>query len=153
MIQIFATFQYSVFTEILISELEEKGVTDIYAVPLDSRKQAPRLMDTLHRSDGVSFLDKAFVFAFLFSTIGASKGFVWAWGPVMWGLIGAAAGFILGLLISVLTYWLKQRKHRNKRTDKRKSEIILIVTCEESQSKLVEDLLWDHMALGLAKTK
>lgn len=153
MMQFFATFEYSVFTEILVSELEAKGITDIYAVPLDARKQTPRLMDSLHRSDGVSFLDKPFVFGFLFSTIGASKGFVWTWGPVVWGLIGAAAGFIFGLLISVLMYLLKKRKHRSRRTNRRRGEVILIVTCEDSQSELVEDLLWDHMALGLAKTK
>lgn len=153
MMQFFATFEYSVFTEILVSELEAKGITDIYAVPLDARKQTPRLMDSLHRSDGVSFLDKPFVFGFLFSTIGASKGFVWTWGPVVWGLIGAAAGMIFGLLISVLMYLLKKRKHRSSRTNQRRGEVILIVTCEDSQSELVEDLLWDHMALGLAKTK
>ncbi|WP_276354352.1 hypothetical protein [Cohnella caldifontis] len=151
--QIFATFEHSTFLEMAISELESKGIRGIYALPLDSRQGQARLIDSLHRADGTSFVDKGFILAFMFSTIGASKGFVWAWGPVIWGLIGAGTGFLLGVLINAAAFYLKNRKLKRRKIKGLKSEVILIVTCEEGQSVLAEDILWDHFALGMAKTK
>ncbi|WP_134684844.1 hypothetical protein [Brevibacillus migulae] len=151
--QIFATFEYTPLLEIAISELETKGITDIYAVPLDLRKEQPRLIDSLHRADGMSLIDKAMILAFMFSTIGASKGFVWKWGPIIWGIIGAVIGFVTGVLINWIQYRMKNRKLRREKNLGPKGEVILIVTCEDGQAKIVEDILWDHLALGLAKTK
>jgi len=151
--QIFATFEYSSFLEMAISELETKGITDIYAVPLDLRKEEPRLMDSLHRADGMSMFDKAMILAFMFSTIGASKGFVWKWGPIICGLIGAAIGFCTGVLINWIQYRTKNHKLRRQNSKEKKGEVILIVTCMDDQAEIVEDILWDHLALGLAKTK
>ncbi|MDI4648357.1 hypothetical protein [Cohnella hashimotonis] len=151
--QIFATFDYSTLLEIAITELEAHGVSSIYAVPLDMRKEEPRLMDSLHRADGLSFLDKGMVLAFMFATVGASKGFVWAWGPVIWGLIGAVAGFVLGIAINGLLYLRKRRKRRTAILKGNRGDVILVVTCEEDKTSIVTDILWDHKALGLAKTK
>jgi hypothetical protein len=36
-----------------------------------------------------------------FSVVGASVGFILAWGPIYWGLIGADIGFLLGLGIKL----------------------------------------------------
>jgi len=152
--QIFATFEYSGLLEIAVSELKVHGVNDIYAVPLDVRREAPRAIDSLHRADGMSFVDKGFILAFMFATIGASKGFVWAWGPVICGLIGAAFGLLLGLFINWCLYLYKSRKMRiDVATGKRKGDVILIVTCEEGQAEMVKDILWDHAATGLAMTR
>lgn len=151
--QIFATFEYTSFLELAISELEQRGITDIYAVPLDLRKEEGRIMDTIHRADGISLMDKGMVLAFMLGTIGASKGFVWEWGPIVWGLIGAGSGFVLGVLISCIQYLRRQRKHRRKASKGVRSEVILIITCEEGQAPQVEDVLWQHMALGMAKTR
>lgn len=151
--QIFATFDYSTFLEMAITELEEKGISSIYAVPLDVRKEEPRLMDSLHRADGLSFMDKGMILAFMFSTIGASKGFVWAWGPVIWGLIGAFAGFALGVAINWILYLWTRRKNRIAIRKGKRGDVILVVTCDEERASVVTDILWDHKALGLAKTK
>ncbi len=151
--QIFATFEYSTLLEIAITELEEKGITEIYAVPLDPRKKQPRLLDSIHRSDGLSLVDKGMVLAFMFATIGATKGFVWEWGPVIWGLIGAAAGFVTGVLLNWIIYLLKRHKNERELKKGKTREVILIVTCEENSVSVVEDILWDHQALGLAITK
>ncbi|QRG70708.1 hypothetical protein [Brevibacillus choshinensis] len=151
--QIFVTFEYSTLLEIAITELEEKGITEIYAVPLDPRKKHPRLLDSIHRSDGLSLVDKGMVLAFMFATIGATKGFVWDWGPVIWGLIGAAAGFITGVLLNWIIYLLKRHKNERELKKGKTGEVILIVTCEENNVSVVEDILWDHQALGLAITK
>lgn len=152
-LQIFATFEYSSFVELAVSELETKGVKDIYAVPLEANLDEPRLMDTLHRADGVSFVDKAFIFAFLFSTIGASKGFVWTWGPVIWGLLGAGFGLLFGFLLSGLLYLLRRRKKRARSRREPSGDVILIVTCEEAQAELVQGILRSHFAIGMAVTR
>ncbi|CAI6066142.1 hypothetical protein [Cohnella sp. JJ-181] len=151
--QIFATFDYSTFLELAITELESHGITSIYAVPLDLRKEEPRLMDSLHRADGFSFMDKGMVLAFMFATVGASKGFVWTWGPVIWGIIGGAVGFTLGVAINGLLYLRTRRRNRTALLKGKRGDVILVVTCEEEQASLASDILWDHRALGLAKTK
>ncbi|ANS74375.1 hypothetical protein AWM70_07090 [Paenibacillus yonginensis] len=139
--QIFATFEYTSLLEIAISELEEKGITEIYAVPLDLRKQEPRLMDSIHRADGLSFIDKGMVFAFMLSTIGASKGFVWPGGPIIWGLAGAVTGFTFGILVNWVIYLAKRHKNQTEIRKGKKGDVILIVTCEENQISVVEDIL------------
>ncbi len=151
--QILATFEYSTFLEIAITELETKGITSIYALPLDLRKKEPRLLDTIHRADGMSFIDKGMIFAFLLSTVGASKGFVWPGGPVIWGIAGATLGFIIGITLSGVMYLIKKNKKQLQIKKGNKSEVILIVTCEDDQASVVEDILWDHKALGMAMAK
>ncbi|SFA81293.1 hypothetical protein SAMN05216312_101642 [Cohnella sp. OV330] len=151
--QIFATFDYTTLLEIAITELEAHGVSSIYAVPLDLRKEEPRIMDSMHRADGMSFIDKGMILAFMFATVGASKGFVWAWGPVIWGLIGAGTGFALGIAINGLLYLMTRRKNRSALLKGKRGDVILVVTCHEEKAAIVADILWDHKALGLAKTK
>ncbi|MED1796549.1 hypothetical protein [Brevibacillus nitrificans] len=151
--QIFATFEYSTLLEIAITELEEKGIQAIYAVPLDLRKKEPRLLDNIHRADGLSFIDKGMIFAFMFATVGASKGFVWQGGPIIWGVAGAILGFLFGVSLSWLIYLLKRNKNQLQIKNGKKGEVILIVTCEDHQASVVEDILWDHKAIGLARTR
>lgn len=151
--QILATFEYSTFIEIAITELESKGISAIYAIPLDLRKKEPRLLDTIHRADGMSFIDKGMIFAFLFSTVGASKGFVWQGGPVIWGIAGALLGFVLGVALSGILYLIKRNKNQLLIKRGKKGEVILVVTCEDNQASIVEDILWGHKALGMAMTR
>jgi len=151
--QIFATFEYTMFLEIAITELESKGITTIYAVPLDLRKKEPQLLDSIHRADGLSFIDKGMILAFMFATVGASKGFVWPGGPIVWGIVGAIVGFAMGLILSWVVYLLKRHKNQSEIKKGKKGDVILVVTCEDGQASVVEDILWDHRALGLARTR
>lgn len=149
--QIFATFEFSNYIELAITKLEGKGIKDIFAVPLDNRTEERKLFDTIHQSDGVSFIGKGMGLAVIFSVIGASRGFVLEWGPIYWGLIGAVSGFVLGVLIDLYIYKVYKREKRMLKG--KNSEVILIINCDESQVDLVEGILWEHLALGLAKIK
>lgn len=148
--QVFATFEHSTNIELAISELEQKGIDDLYAVPLDNRTEERKLFDTIHRSDGVSLSQTGLFLAVIFSTIGASRGFVLDWGPIYWGLIGAFFGFVLGFSFD---FFVQKRVRKKQRVLSGKaSEVIVIVECEESQKEQVERILWNHFALGVAVT-
>lgn len=147
--QIFGTFEHSIYLEKAISELEEEGIKNIIAVPLDNRKEERKLFDNIHQSDGVSIISKCMIFAFLFSTIGACRGFVMEWGPIIWGLIGAGSGFLLGFLIELFINKVIKKKRRLLRG--KNSEVILIVECEQHQKEHVESIFWDQLALGVAE--
>lgn len=151
--QLFSTFENNSFLEIAILTLEKKGIKkeSIFAVPLDNRTEEWEIFDSLHRSDGTSLIDIGVALATAFSVIGASIGFELAWGPIYWGLISAFIGFILGLAIRIYT---EKVTKKNKRLLKGKqSEVILIIDCEDSKAELVENILWSHYALGVAKIK
>jgi hypothetical protein len=140
--QIFATFDHSTYLELAITELEEHGIENILAVPLNNREER-KLFDNLHQSDGVSLISKGMILAFIFSTVGASRGFVMDWGPIIWGLIGAGVGFVIGFIIDLLMIKRRQLKVKN-------SEVVLIVECDQNQKKIVESILWKQLALGVA---
>jgi hypothetical protein len=152
-LQLFSTFEGNTVIEMAISTLEKKGIKreNIFAVPLDNRTEDRKIFDTIHRSDGTSLVDIGMALATAFSVIGASIGFKLAWGPIYWGLISAFIGFVVGFVIRLFTEKvIKKRRRVLKGTP---SEIILIVDCTESQAELVENILWNHFALGVAKIK
>lgn len=151
--QLFSAFEHSSFIEMAIATLEKKGIPQgsIFIVPLDNRLEERKIFDTLHRSDGTSLIDIGAALATAFSVIGASIGFKLAWGPIYWGLIGAAGGFIIGLVIRLFTEIVMKKKKRLLKG--MHSEIIVTVDCEESQGELVENILFQHFALGVAKIK
>jgi hypothetical protein len=152
-LQLFSTFETTSYLEMAISTLEKKGIKkeSIFAVPLDNRNVERKVFDSLHRSDGTSFIDIGAALATAFAVIGASIGFKLAWGPIYWGLISAFIGFVLGFAIRLFIELVLKRKKRALKG--KHSEIILIIDCEETQSELVENILWNHFALGVAKVK
>lgn len=149
--QIFSTFEHSTYLELAITAVEKAGVKkdNILAVPLMNRVQERKLFDTLHRADGVSLFDKGAAIGTAFSVIGASIGFALEWGPIFWGLIGGMSGFILGFMIDYIFYKVI---HKRKRVLKGKhSEVVLVINCPNELVEKVEQLLWEHLALGVAK--
>lgn len=151
--QIFSTFDNNIFLEMAISTLEKNDIKKdhIYAIPLDNRKEERKLFDSIHRSDGVSLIDIGMALATAFSVIGVSIGFEMAWGPIWVGVISAFIGFVIGVAIRLFTnIVLKKRKRLLKG---KHAEVILIVDCAETQGDLVQSILWEHFAMGVAKVK
>lgn len=149
--QIFSTFEHSSYLELAITSIEAAGVKKdkILAVPLNNRAEERRLFDTLHRADGISLFDKGAAIGTAFSVIGASVGFVLEWGPIFWGLIGAAVGFIVGFLIDYINF--KVIHKRNRVIKGKNSEVVLVIECSNELVEKVESLLWENLALGVAK--
>ena len=150
-LQLFSTFESNAFLEMAISTLEKKGIKkeNIFVVPLDNRTEERKVFDSLHSSDGTSFVEIGMALATAFSVIGASIGFKLAWGPIYWGLISAFIGFVIGFAIRLFIELVLKKKRRVLKG--KHSEIILIIDCEETQAELIENILWNHFALGIAK--
>jgi hypothetical protein len=145
---VIATFENSIYIELAITELEQQGISKelILAAPLDKRKESRNLFDTIHRSDGFSLFDGPAILGTCLMLLGAIYGYELEWGPILWGIIGAVSGLLLGFLIKMLM--LKKNKRGSKNIS---SEIVLMVRCEDHKWEMVEKILWDHLALGLTK--
>ncbi|MBI0581191.1 hypothetical protein IEC97_28150 [Neobacillus cucumis] len=145
---VIATYENSIFIELAITELKQNGLTNekILAAPLDKRTGKRQLFDTIHRADGLSLFDGAAILGTCFMLLGSIYGFILKWGPIIWGIIGAISGLILGFLLKLLI--VKKGKSGSKNIS---SEIVLMIRCEEDQWKTVEKILWDNGALGLTK--
>lgn len=148
---VMSTFEHSIYVELALSALEKENIPkeNILAVPLNNRTEERKLFDTIHRSDGLSLFDLGMALATAFSVIGASVGFQLKWGPIIWGIIGAIIGFILGFLINLWFHIKKGKKQRKIRGET--SELILIVYCDIEQASMVEKIIWDNLAIGVAR--
>lgn len=146
---IVSTFEHSISLEKAITSIQMKGIAkeDILAVPMDKRGEEAKLFDTIHHSDGLDLLDLPFILGSFFTLIGGIYGFILAWGPIIWGLIGLVVGFGIGLVIKLVV----TKKYSYKRTNKKISEVVLIIECKEHQMETVKDILWSHNALGVRK--
>jgi hypothetical protein len=153
MIQIISTFEHSIKLELALSALELTGINkeNIFTVPLTNRKVDRRLFDTMHNSDGVSFISTGAAIGTAFSVVGASVGFSLKWGPIYWGLIGVATGFILGFLIDLVVNKVLKKRQRFLRG--KNPQVILIVECDIEHGDEVEKLLWHYLALGVARVQ
>lgn len=120
------------------------------ATALDKRTEPRQLFDTIHRADGFSMFDAAAILGTVFMLLGAIYGYVLAWGPIIWGIIGAVFGLLLGF--SIKYFILKKKSYGLKSGPKTlTSEVVLIINCDESKWETVEKILWDNTALGLSR--
>ncbi|WP_416148564.1 hypothetical protein ACM26V_20110 [Salipaludibacillus sp. HK11] len=149
--QVFSSFEHSINLELTVTSLEEAGIEKdhILAVSLNNRAEEQKLFDTLHRADGVSLFDKGAAIGTAFSVIGASIGFALEWGPIIWGIIGGGIGFMIGFIIDYFLYKVVAKRKRRLRG--KKTEVILVVECPNDLVEKVENILWEHLALGVAK--
>ena len=154
---VFASFEYSAFLELGISDLEKRGIPreKSLAVPLDKRVEERKLLDTIHRADGVSLFDGAMVSGAIFMELGVIYGFVWKLGPIIWGLIGLGFGVVLGFLLDYFWSSIRGKKknvsRNHKKAPDRSAEVVLVIQCEPHEYQLVEKVLWDNVALGVGK--
>ena len=143
-----STFEHTIKIEMALTSIEMKGIpkANILAVPLDTRAPSPALFDRLHSSDGRSLLDMPIILAALFALLGLIYGFLLAWGPVLWALIGTGFGFGLGLLIKLFIV-----KRSEKTKAKKIPAVVVMICCRDDQLQMVQDTMWAHAALGVAK--
>lgn len=144
-----ASFHYCLHTEIAIAKVEELGVKkeQILAVPLEIRGETRNIFDTIHHADGISMIDGGMILGSACMVLGVIYGFVLAWGPIIWGLLGLAGGLLIGFLLD-LTF--TRFSHSQARRNDKDGELFLMVQCEPHLVDQVKKTLWDHLALGVA---
>ncbi|MDF2963915.1 MAG: hypothetical protein K0S39_5650, partial [Paenibacillus sp.] len=147
-----ATFEQSIFLELAITAIEQKGISkqQMLAFPLDKRTEPRRMFDTIHRADGFSLLDAAAILGTCFMLLGGIYGFELEWGPILWGIIGALSGILLGIALKFLAMKTRNKKS-NVKSSKSNTEVVLMIQCEEHQWESIEKILWDNTALGISK--
>lgn len=145
-----ASFEYSIKLELAVSELEQKGVARgrICVIPMNSPQKKMRMFDTIHRADGMSMFDLPTVLGTIFMLFGTMWGFMWTWGPILWGLIGLFAGGAAGFAAKYLYYRLHARKQA---PPGRVTEVVVIVGCAKAEAEMVERVLAGHMALSIGR--
>ncbi|MEQ8176116.1 MAG: hypothetical protein ABRQ26_13740 [Syntrophomonadaceae bacterium] len=119
---VYASFDYSAYLELAITDLEKRGIAreHILAVPLDKRMEERKLFDTIHRADGMSLFDGAAVSGAIFMELGVIYGFVLKWGPIVWALIGLVGGHFSASCLTITVVncanksWLKKLAIRLK---------------------------------------
>lgn len=146
---IFAAFEQSALLEIAISDLTRLGLTkkEIFAIPIQRTMRKVSVFDKVYSADGFSVLDGAALLGTIGMLLGVIFGSILYWGPIVWGLLGLLAGATVGLAID---WFITTRKNR---MDKQSNPIpvLLIIRCENNQAEIVEKILEEHQALGLAR--
>lgn len=99
-------------------------------MPLENLDAQTHILDSIHRVDGRSVLDGAMMCGTIFMVFGSIYGFIWRWGPIIWGLLGLVGGVLLGVIIELAVSKLK--KEKVKVFSSRKGEVIIQVTCNIS---------------------
>lgn len=149
LVEILSVFDHSLFAEMILRSLMDSGIekNHIIIFSLRQRPHETLSLDTLNHPDDTSLFDLGAIFATIFGVIGASIGFRLTWGPIIWGLIASAGGFLSGLAINYLFTNKQSRLLGNPSSNS--PGVILIVQCRCDQQRTVEQLLWKNHTLGL----
>lgn len=151
-----ASFEYSVHLELAISELEQKGIArdSIYAFPLKLRVKEKKIFDSINRADGLSLFDGMAACGTFFLILGGIFGYLWTWGPIIWGLIGLVFGSTLGYILDRFVSRAIHHKNKHGTSVNNKggkiSEVVLIIECNQDQVKMAEGVLWGNSAIGVS---
>lgn len=150
MVYLIVSFEYSWALELAISDLIQYGIhkDNIKAIPL-IRKNAcqDRSIQTLMNTSKFSGFDLFLLFGNIFSVAFCCFGFIWKWGPIIWGLIGFFSGGLLGTIISVI----KNIRYKSQSNQKNPTEVFVMIQCPEEAKKVVQETLWNHQAIGMAE--
>jgi pilus assembly protein TadC len=146
---IIGTFQHGIYLELALKDILNKGIErkHILCVPLNKRVETKKFFDTIHRSDGRNTMGLPFFLATAFALFGAIYGFLWKWGPIIWGGLGFLAGLAVGFLIDFILFKIY---NKSKRKDNL-TEVIVMIHCDETKEKEITDIFWEQGAFGVAK--
>ncbi|MBB6669635.1 hypothetical protein [Cohnella nanjingensis] len=140
---IIGTFEHSLELEQALAAVERIGVNParILAVGMDASTD-PRTVAGKRTVDGV---EVGLACATALAVIGSSVGFILAWGPIVWGLIAALAGFAIGYALRSLGS-KRTGSHRRPRTPW--PEVTVFVECLDEQSQEIRGILRRYGALS-----
>lgn len=143
--KVIASFKLNKHLERAIAELEHIGIdrTSILALPLTT--QAARSMTM---SNSKVMFENGPILGAILMLLGTIYGYILAWGPIIWALIGLVSGMVVGIGIDLLR--IKRRGPLAADDDSRSTEVFLLVHCLDKEHALyVADRLWKHQPMGV----
>jgi hypothetical protein len=142
-----SSFDHTIHLELALTRLEQIGITkdNLYAVPLNEFTAETRLFDTIHNADGVSLLDTGLAWATAMTVVSSSYGFILQWGPIIWGVIGAVTGFLIGFILDLIVH--KKRRSKIKNTSIQPN-VFILVQCDQHMIEKVKFILQEHRAIN-----
>ena len=151
MLIIIGTFEHSMELELLLGSLENNHINrkHIRVVPMDVDSKNPFQYDSKKQDIKYKATEVGISCATGFSVVGASVGFILAWGPVFCGLIASILGFFIGFGIYISLKRLKNYKHLPDKLP----EVTVMVKCQEEQLEFIKDMMWKYRALTVGKYK
>lgn len=146
---VIGTFEHSIELEQALAILEHSGISrdHILVAFMDSEPASPfYLMRKQHdiRSKG---FEAGISFATGSAVIGASVGFILTWGPIIWGLIAALIGFIVGFGL----YFIIKKGDSRSRFPKKLPEVTIMIQCTGEQSNDIKEIMWNYRALTVGQ--
>ncbi|RAP76016.1 hypothetical protein DL346_11360 [Paenibacillus montanisoli] len=146
---IISTFEHSIEVEQALAVLEEIGVerSSIMTVMMDNNDERIDKSATSHPNKKTMAFEFGMATATAMSVFGISFGFIAHWGPLIWGLLAAGAGFFAGYTITRL---MQSRYFKQVfRVKERLPEIAVLINCEENRFHDVQRVLWEYEALSV----
>ncbi|MEL7633805.1 hypothetical protein [Sporomusa sphaeroides] len=146
---IIATYRQSLNLELAVARLEEQGLgkANIMAVPLQCQRTSVHVLTSMQDTDGLGLVGGSLAFGTVTMVLATIYGFVWYWGPIVWGLIGLFCGTGLWLTGSII--FRKRKWGKNGACNTGFGQIVLIIRCEPSELQAVKNILSDNMAQAI----
>lgn len=146
---VISSFDHSIHLELALTRFDQMGIPkdNLYAVPLIEFSEEVRLFDTIHRSDGISLLDSGLAWATALTVVGSSYGFILRWGPIVWGLIGAISGLLIGFILDLI---FNKKRRSSKKNTLIQPNVFILVHCDQNMLDQIKAVLLEHHAINYA---
>ncbi|REE68806.1 hypothetical protein A8990_13672 [Paenibacillus taihuensis] len=150
---IICTFEHSIEVEQALAVLEDIGVgrETIMTVMMDNHDERIDKTSTNHPNKITLAFEAGMASGTALSVVGISAGFVLALGPIIWGIISATVGFVIGYGVTRVL----QKKYFKSvmRFKERLPELAVIIECQDSHFRDVQRILWEYRALSVGTIK
>lgn len=146
---LFATFQQSIEIEQALAELENSFVSTDQIVIIYMENEPAQVQPTARTKEIHSnSFEVGMACATGSAVIGASIGFVLAWGPIIWGLIFVIIGFTIGYCL----YYFRKKDKVITLRQKKEAEILVIIQCTEILVPPIKEIFWKYQALTVGQS-
>ncbi|NQX58419.1 hypothetical protein [Paenibacillus qinlingensis] len=148
---IISTFEHSIEVEEALAVLENMGLprNEIMTIMMDNYMEIPDHNYNSNPNKKTLAFEVGMASSTALTVIGISVGFILYWGPIIWGIIAAICGFIIGYCVTRFIQ-IKLLKHVIRKKE-RLPELAVIIQCHEGRVQEVQHVLWEYQALSVGK--